>query len=133
MRLAATFGWSPTQRARLVGALFVCGLQAVACVAVVGLVACDSAADGSGDDDVEGLGDPCSSDGTLGDLCLGTLVCVEPNAGRGGACAVGPDDCAAVDNDDFCACDLSSLCDGAAPDQCFVVEGRRGIACTAAP
>jgi hypothetical protein len=101
--------------------------------AVAGAVGCPAVAYDNGPD-VLGVGDPCSSDGTLGDLCLDTLICVEPVAGSGGACAVGPDDCAAASNDDFCDCDTSSLCDGdTAPDQCFVVDGRRGIACQAAP
>lgn len=101
---------------------------AFACVVLVG--ACPAANSGSDDDsgDVTGLGDPCTSDGVAGDLCLGDLVCVEASAGSGGVCEAPPADCI-VDDDAFCQCDLTPLCAGGALPDCYVLESRRGVIC----
>jgi hypothetical protein len=95
---------------------------------------CDGC-DGGGSDDgdvVDGLGDPCTSDGTVNDLCLPGFVCVEASAGSGGSCATTPLSCD-VDVDDasdaFCACDLDELCENGAVPSCYVLEGRRGVIC----
>lgn len=91
------------------------------------LGACAGSTDDDGTaNDPDGLGDPCSTDDTVGALCLVGLVCVEPTAGAGGACAQPPIVCAAVAS--FCDCDLASLCDGP-PALCFDVDGSFGVVC----
>lgn len=99
------------------------------------LPACDGCGGGAISDDgdvVDGLGDPCTSDGTATDLCLPGFVCVEEGAGSGGACATTPTSCG-VDVDDasdaFCACDLDALCESGAASSCYVLAGRRGVIC----
>lgn len=92
-------------------------------------------ADGGVDDpeDETGLGEPCRSDGDgATDLCLGTLVCVEEEAGIGGRCLKAPSACDDVDVDDLCDCAvLPTLCgDGVTTTQlCYVVSGHPGIIC----
>lgn len=100
---------------------------------VVGAGCADCAGSGSDDGDViDGLGDPCTSDGTEDDLCLPGFVCVEASAGSGGSCATTPPSCD-VDVDDasdtFCACDLDELCENGAVPSCYVLGGRRGVIC----
>lgn len=87
---------------------------------------------GGDDDSTNGLGDPCTSEGAVNDLCLPGLVCVEASAGSDGACATTPRSCD-VGGDDtsdaFCACDLDELCQSGAVSSCFVLGGRRGVIC----
>lgn len=90
---------------------------------------CGGAASNDGDI-VDGLGDPCTSDGTVNDLCLPGFVCVEASAGNGGACTTTPLSCDVDDTSDaFCACDLDELCENGAVPSCYVLEGRRGVIC----
>ena len=95
--------------------------------------ACADSGSGDAGDVIDGLGDPCTSQGTDNDLCLPGLVCVEASAGSGGICVTTPATCG-VDLDDtsdtFCACELGELCENGATASCYVLAGRRGVICT---
>lgn len=76
-----------------------------------------------------GVGEPCSSDSTFGSLCSGELFCLEARQGApGGDCQEAP----ACDEDDFCNCDLTSLCDDRTPTLCSIVDGARLVICDGA-
>lgn len=90
------------------------------------LGACVGSTDDGVSDKPDGLGEPCSSEDTIGALCLAGFVCVEQSAGAGGVCEAEPGGCADIPS--FCDCDLAGLCDGD-PALCFDVDGRHGVVC----
>ncbi len=90
-------------------------------------VACTEPPADDGDNDETRVGDPCTSDGNLSDLCPAPFVCVEQQEGApGGACALSP----SCDEDDFCDCDLSSLCGSVPPVSCATLANARLVICT---
>ena len=118
--------WSQVNAAALAAAFSFGGVACAGC-------GHGGAGDGDGDGDViDGLGDPCTSEGTENDLCLPGFVCVEVSAGGGGTCVTTPATCD-VDLDDasdtFCACNLDELCEDGANASCYVLAGRRGLIC----